>query len=148
MISVSSLHVVDCGHVPAVQSANQRRRHSGAVRRAGPQPAGPGQGQARRADEPGPSRPPGRGWAAAAGRLDPQALRRRRWAGRWRRGGLAAGAAPMEVIDARPIGTAWLLDALWAKLEIGTSIKRIADGRRFTTAVERVLFALVCNRAI
>jgi transposase len=62
--------------------------------------------------------------------------------------GLAAGAAPMEVTDARPIGTAWLLDALWARLEIGTSIKRIADGRRFTTAVERVLFALVCNRAI
>src|SRR5215204_3115621 len=62
--------------------------------------------------------------------------------------GLAAGAAPMEVTDARPIGTAWLLDALWAKLEIGTSIKRIADGRRFTTAVERVLLALVCNRAI
>ena len=62
--------------------------------------------------------------------------------------GLAAGAAPMEVADARPIGTAWLLDALWAKLEIGTSIKRIADGRRFTTAVERVLFALVANRAI
>jgi transposase len=62
--------------------------------------------------------------------------------------GLAAGAAPMEVTDARPVGTAWLLDALWAKLEIGTSIKRIADGRRFTTAVERVLFALVANRAI
>ena len=54
----------------------------------------------------------------------------------------------MEVTDARPIGTAWLLDALWAKLEIGTSVKRIADGRRFTTAVERVLFALVANRAI
>ncbi len=62
--------------------------------------------------------------------------------------GEASGAAPMEVVDARPIGTAWLLDALWAKLEVGTSIKRIADGRRFTTAVERVLFALVCNRAI
>src|SRR5215203_1259484 len=62
--------------------------------------------------------------------------------------GLAAGAAPMEVTDARPIGTAWLLDALWARLEIGASIRRIADGRRFTTAVERVLFALVCNRAI
>ena len=62
--------------------------------------------------------------------------------------GSAAGAAPMEVTDARPIGTAWLLDALWAKLEIGTSVKRIADGRRFTTAVERVLFALVANRAI
>src|SRR5213595_1885795 len=62
--------------------------------------------------------------------------------------GSAAGAAPMEVTEARPIGTAWLLDALWAKLEIGTSVKRIADGRRFTTAVERVLFALVANRAI
>jgi len=62
--------------------------------------------------------------------------------------GEATGAAPMAVGDARPIGTTWLLEALWARLEIGTSIKRIADGRRFTTAVERVLFALVCNRAI
>jgi transposase len=62
--------------------------------------------------------------------------------------GDAAGAAPMEVTDARPIGAAWLLDALWTRLEIGTSIRRIADGRRFTTAVERVLFALVCNRAV
>src|SRR5215204_5986878 len=62
--------------------------------------------------------------------------------------GLGAGAAPMEVTDARPIGTAWLLDALWAQLEIGASIKRVADGRRFTTAVERVLFALVATRAI
>jgi transposase len=62
--------------------------------------------------------------------------------------GEVTGAAPMAVVDARPIGTTWLLGALWAKLEIGTSIKRIADGRRFTTAVERVLLALVCNRAI
>jgi transposase len=62
--------------------------------------------------------------------------------------GEVTGAAPMAVVDARPIGTTWLLDALWAKLEIGTSIKRIADGRRFTTAVKRVLLALVCNRAI
>ncbi len=62
--------------------------------------------------------------------------------------GDAAGAAPMEVTDARPVGAAWLLHGLWTRLEIGTSIKRIADGRRFTTAVERVLFALVCNRAV
>jgi Transposase DDE domain len=62
--------------------------------------------------------------------------------------GQASGAAPMAVTDARPIGTAWLLEALWTRLEIGTQIKQIADGRRFTTAVERVLFALVCNRAI
>src|SRR5216117_2548883 len=37
--------------------------------------------------------------------------------------GLAAGAAPMEVIDARPVGGTWLLDALWRRLEIGTVIK-------------------------
>src|SRR5215211_990891 len=60
--------------------------------------------------------------------------------------GLAAGAAPMEVTNARPIGTAWLLHGLWARLEIGQAIKRVADGRRFTTAVERVLLALVCVR--
>jgi transposase len=62
--------------------------------------------------------------------------------------GLGTGAAPMEVTDARPIGTAWLLHGLWARLEIGQAIKRVADGRRFTTAVERVLLALVANRAI
>ncbi|MEU7696631.1 IS1634 family transposase [Microbispora hainanensis] len=61
---------------------------------------------------------------------------------------LNTGAAPMEVIDARPIGAAWLLDGLWARLQVGASIKKVADGRKFTTAVERVLFALVANRAI
>jgi transposase len=62
--------------------------------------------------------------------------------------GLATGAAPIEVVDSRPIGTAWLLDALWKQLEIASAIKNAADGRRFTTNVERVLFALVANRAI
>jgi transposase len=62
--------------------------------------------------------------------------------------GLAAGATPMEVIDSRPIGTSWLLDGLWARLQIASAIKRAADGRRFTTNVERVIFALVANRAI
>lgn len=61
---------------------------------------------------------------------------------------LAAGSSPMEVVDARPVGATWLLDGLWQRLEIGSSIKKIADGRRFTTQVERVLFALVANRAI
>jgi Transposase DDE domain len=62
--------------------------------------------------------------------------------------GLAAGASPMEVIDARPIGAAWLLDGLWKQLQIDRSLRKIADGRRFTTNMERVLFALVANRAI
>jgi transposase len=62
--------------------------------------------------------------------------------------GLAAGAAPMQVTDARPIGAAWLLDGLWKRLEIDQSLRKVADGRRFTTNMERVLFALVANRAI
>jgi hypothetical protein len=32
--------------------------------------------------------------------------------------------------------------------DIGAAIRKAADGRRFTTNVERVLFALVANRAI
>jgi Transposase DDE domain len=62
--------------------------------------------------------------------------------------GLAAGAAPMEVIDARPVGASWLLDRLWKRLEIDQSLRKVADGRRFTTNMERVLFALVASRAI
>ncbi len=62
--------------------------------------------------------------------------------------GLAAGAAPMEVLDSRPIGASWLLDGLWAQLQVASAIKQAAVGRRFTTNVERVLFALVANRAI
>jgi transposase len=62
--------------------------------------------------------------------------------------GLAAGASPMEVLDSRPIGTSWLLNVLWDKLRIAAAIKQATDGRRFTTNMERVLFALVANRAI
>jgi transposase len=54
--------------------------------------------------------------------------------------GLAVGTPPAEVTDSRPVGTSWLLDALWQR--------KATDGRRFTTDMERVLFALVANRAI
>jgi len=62
--------------------------------------------------------------------------------------GLAAGAGPVAVLDARPIGAAWLLDGLWKRLEIDRSLREVLGRRRFTTDVERVLFALVANRAI
>jgi transposase len=62
--------------------------------------------------------------------------------------GLAVGTPPAEVTDSRPVGTSWLLDALWQRLEIGAAIRKATDGRRFTTDMERVLFALVANRAI
>ena len=62
--------------------------------------------------------------------------------------GLAAGGAPLEVIDARPVGATWLLDGLWQQLEVGAAVRSATDGRRFTTNMERVLFALVANRAV
>src|SRR4051812_27011135 len=62
--------------------------------------------------------------------------------------GLAAGGAPLEVIDARPIGATWLPEDLWRRLDIAGAIRASVDGRRFTTNMERVLFALVANRAV
>ena len=62
--------------------------------------------------------------------------------------GLVAGAEPMQVLDSRPVGTSWLLDGVWTRLQVASAIKTATDGRRFTTNVERVLFALVANRAI
>jgi Transposase DDE domain len=62
--------------------------------------------------------------------------------------GLAAGAAPLEVVDARPVGATWLLDGLWRRLEVGAAVRVATDARRFTTNMERVLFALVANRAV
>ncbi|WP_189244252.1 IS1634 family transposase, partial [Planobispora rosea] len=62
--------------------------------------------------------------------------------------GRHAGSAPIEVVDSRPIGAVWLLEGLWRQLAVASAIKKAADGRRFTTNMERVLFALVANRAI
>ena len=62
--------------------------------------------------------------------------------------GLAVGAAPLEVIDARPVGSTWLLDGLWHRLDVGAAVRAATDARRFTTNMERVLFALVANRAV
>jgi hypothetical protein len=62
--------------------------------------------------------------------------------------GLVAGAAPLEVVDARQIGATWLLDGLWRQLDVGAAVRAAADARKFTTNMERVLFAQVANRAV
>ncbi|HTJ36763.1 MAG TPA: IS1634 family transposase [Dactylosporangium sp.] len=60
----------------------------------------------------------------------------------------AARAAPLEVVDARTIGATWLLDGLWHRLDVGAAVRAATDARRFTTTMERVLFALVANQAV
>ncbi len=61
----------------------------------------------------------------------------------------AAAGAEVEVVDSRRLGGAWTLEQLWERLGIGTAIRRVADGRRLDAgAVERVVFALVAQRAL
>ena len=58
------------------------------------------------------------------------------------------GAVGLSVTESKSIGGVWLLDALWHQLGIDAALRTVLGGRRFTTDVERVLFALVANRAL
>ncbi len=64
----------------------------------------------------------------------------------------AAHTAQVRVVDARPMGVAWVADRLWERLGIGAQIVAVA-GRRAgpgrpvdAAATERALFAMVANR--
>ncbi|MFN0089894.1 MAG: IS1634 family transposase, partial [Acidimicrobiales bacterium] len=63
-----------------------------------------------------------------------------------------AGAGEVQILDSRPMGTAWVADRLWERLGIGRQIIAVAErrrgpGRRVDPAVvERVVFAMVANR--
>jgi hypothetical protein len=60
----------------------------------------------------------------------------------------AVGVPGLEFCQSRPLGGAWLLDRLWHRLGIDTLLRRLAAGTRRDPIVERVLFALVANRAL
>jgi hypothetical protein len=60
----------------------------------------------------------------------------------------AGDAAPLSVESSRPIGASWLLDGLWRQLAIAGAFADVLGSRRFRTDIERVIFALVANRAI
>jgi hypothetical protein len=61
---------------------------------------------------------------------------------------LTASADGLSFTESRPLGGAWVLDALWSRLGIGKEMRRLLKGRRRDSAAERVLFALVANRAL
>jgi len=62
--------------------------------------------------------------------------------------GSVEGGDGLSVVSSRPMGAAWLLDGLWSQLGVDTALADVLGRRKFTTDVERVLFALVANRAI
>jgi hypothetical protein len=62
---------------------------------------------------------------------------------------LAATAGEgLAFVESRPLGGTWALDGLWHRLGIDTTMRRLLTGRRLDPSAERVLFALVANRAL
>jgi hypothetical protein len=60
----------------------------------------------------------------------------------------AVAAEGLEFAESRPLGGTWVLDALWERLGIGPAMRGLLKGRRLDPSAERVLFALVANRAL
>jgi hypothetical protein len=64
-------------------------------------------------------------------------------------GALAAtSGGELTLTSARPVGGTYALDQLWRKLGLDQVIRAQLSGRKLDPRVERVLFALVANRAL
>ena len=59
-----------------------------------------------------------------------------------------AGSEGLAFTSSRPVGGTLVLDALWRRLGIDTVMARLLTGRKRDPRTERVLFALVANRAL
>jgi hypothetical protein len=55
---------------------------------------------------------------------------------------------PFQFLGARDLGGTWLLSGLWKRLGIDRTLQRLLQQRQHQTPVERLLFALVANRAL
>lgn len=62
---------------------------------------------------------------------------------------MAASAGDgLSFVESRPMGAAYVLDGLWRRLGIDKTLSKLLGGRKLDARAERVLFALVANRAI
>jgi hypothetical protein len=59
-----------------------------------------------------------------------------------------SASAELSFVSSRPFGGAYVLDALWHRLEIPQAIAKASSGRRLSPSLERLLFCLVANRAL
>jgi hypothetical protein len=60
----------------------------------------------------------------------------------------ATSAGELTMTSSRPIGGTYVLDQIWRSLGLDAVIRRQLTGRKLDPRVERVLFALVANRAL
>jgi len=59
----------------------------------------------------------------------------------------ATASGEVRIVDARPMGAAYVADALWQRIGIADAIARVAAKARVDPGlVERVIFAMVANR--
>jgi hypothetical protein len=56
--------------------------------------------------------------------------------------------APFEFLGAKTFGGAFVLDAVWERLGIERTLRKCLSGRGFASPIERLLFALVAQRAL
>jgi hypothetical protein len=60
----------------------------------------------------------------------------------------APSSGELTLTSSRPVGGTYVLDQLWRRLGLDAVIRRQLTGRKLDPRVERVLFALVANRAL
>lgn len=53
-----------------------------------------------------------------------------------------------EFLGSRQFGDSFFLDGLWKKLKIDSALKKLLSGREYQIPVERLIFAMVANRAL
>jgi hypothetical protein len=61
---------------------------------------------------------------------------------------IATAPADLDYVGSVPLGGAWALDGLWRGLGIDAAIERLLAARRLDVRAERLLFAMVANRAL
>ena len=61
---------------------------------------------------------------------------------------IATAPADLQFVRSVPLGGAWALDGVWRQLGIDRAIERLLAERRLDPRAERLLFAMVANRAL
>ena len=54
----------------------------------------------------------------------------------------------INFLGSRQLGGSWLLDQMWRRLGIDKTLSKLLSDREFQTPIERMLFAMVANRAL